>query len=253
MATAILRSAPARALAGLLIALLVAAVPARAELDLDAALAQLGIDQPIPPEGKAIVVNIPGFELVAVENGKERFRSRVIVGAPWHATPIRAATVSAVRFRPTWRPTPSMIASGEYRDRVWPPGENNPLGLAAVRLDPGFLVYLHDTNRRELFDREMRALSHGCVRVERWEDLVAFVLDWDLDAVRAAAAFGPTRDVAAPPIPVVLGYFPVFPDATGAPRRHADIYGLGGPVAPGLPPPPPTQPVASEAGIACPT
>ncbi len=241
-----------RALAGLVLAfLLAAAAPARADLDLGAALAELGIDQPIPKKGKAIVVNIPGFELVALEDGRERFRSRVIVGAPWHATPIRAATVSAVRFRPTWRPTPSMLASGEYADRVWPPGENNPLGLAAVRLDPGFLVYLHDTNRRELFDREMRALSHGCVRVQRWEDLVAFVLDWDLDAVRAAAASGPTRDVAAAPIPVVLGYFPVFPDATGAPHHYPDIYGRGGAVAPGLPDAPEAPKVETQAG-ACP-
>lgn len=232
--------------------LAVAAAPARADLDLGAALDRLGIDQPIPQTGKAIVVNIPGFELVAVEDGRERFRSRVIVGTPWHPTPIRAATVSTVRFRPTWRPTPSMIASGEYPDRIWPPGENNPLGLAAVRLDPGFLVYLHDTNRRDLFDREMRALSHGCIRVQRWEDLVAFVLDWDPASVRAAAASGPTRDVEAPPIPVVLGYFPVFPDATGAPRRHDDIYRRGGAVAPGLPPASPAEPVDPENRVACP-
>ncbi len=153
-------------LIAVLVCLVLFAVPtARAGQDLGAALARLGIDQPIPRSGKAILVNIPGFELVALENGREVFRSRVIVGTAWHRTPIRPATVSAVRFRPTWRPTPSMIASGEYPDRVWPPGERNPLGLAAVRLDPGFLVYLHDTNRRDLFDGEMRALSHGCVRV----------------------------------------------------------------------------------------
>ena len=48
-----------------------------------------------------------------------------------------------------------MIASGEYRDAVWPPGPNNPLGLAAVRLEPGLLVYLHDTNQRQLFEQDM--------------------------------------------------------------------------------------------------
>lgn len=241
-----------RRLAALLCLLVLAAAPAAwAGQDLGAALARLGIDQPIPQAGKALLVNIPGFELVALENGREVFRSRVIVGAAWHPTPIRPATVSSVRFRPTWRPTPSMIASGEYRDRVWPPGESNPLGLAAVRLDPGFLVYLHDTNRRDLFDREMRALSHGCVRVERWQDLAAFVLGWERAAVEAAAASGPTRDVPAPPIPVILGYFTVFPDAGGTPVRHPDIYGKGGAVAPGLPAPPPGNAALEEAGPAC--
>ena len=113
------------------LAFLSAPSSARAGQDLGAALAGLGIDQPIPQSGKAILVNIPGFELVALENGREVFRSRVIVGTAWHRTPIRPATVSSVRFRPTWRPTPSMIASGDYRDRVWPPGETNPLGLGA--------------------------------------------------------------------------------------------------------------------------
>ena len=120
-----------------------------------------------------------------------------------------------------------MIESGEYRDRTWPAGPNNPLGLAAVRLAPGLLVYLHDTNRRELFSEDMRALSHGCIRVERWADLVAWVLDMPLGEVHRLANGTRTLDIPATPIPVILGYFLQFPDETGQIIAYPDVYGLG--------------------------
>lgn len=189
-------------------------------------LTEAGIGYRVPQSGKAILVNIPAFELIMFLDGVPVGRSRVIVGAPWHRTPRLQTHVSAVRFRPTWRPTPSMVASGEYRDRVWPPGPRNPLGLAAVRLGPGLLVYLHDTNRRELFEREERALSHGCVRVQDWDRLVAFVLDMEIDEVHRLANGRRTFDAPAPPIPVELGYYIRFPDASGRIRSYADIYNL---------------------------
>jgi murein L,D-transpeptidase YcbB/YkuD len=187
-------------------------------------LQRLGVDYAPPATGKAILVNIPAFELIAFEDGEPVLRSRVIVGTPWHPTPILDTHVSRVTFRPTWRPTPAMVASGEYVDRVWPPGTRNPLGLAAVRLEPGLLVYLHDTNQRQLFEREMRALSHGCVRVQKWDEVVAFVLGMDLEEVRRLAGGRRTLEVPAEPIQVTLGYYTVFPDETGELRRFEDIY-----------------------------
>lgn len=189
-------------------------------------LDRAGIPYQVPPSGKAILVNIPAFELIAFADGKPVLRSRVIVGAPWHRTPRLQTHVSTVRFRPTWRPAPSMIASGEYADRLRPPGENNPLGLAAVRLGPGMPVYLHDTNKRALFAKEYRALSHGCVRVQRWEALISFVLDIDIGRVHKLANGRRTFDAPAPPIPVELGYYTRFPNAAGQILRHEDVYGL---------------------------
>ena len=186
-----------------------------------------GINYQVPRTGKAILVNIPAFELIAFEDGEPAFRSPVIVGSTRNPTPRLETYVSAVRFRPTWRPTPSMIASGEYRDRVWPPGRRNPLGLAAIRLEPGLLVYLHDTNRRNLFDRPFRALSHGCIRVKKWDTLAAWVLGTSLDEVHANANGRRTFDAPAPPIPVKLGYFTRFPDDDGLLIVHDDVYGLG--------------------------
>lgn len=214
-----------RALCLLLLTVISAGAVAQHE-PFQAQLDRAGIGYRVPLKGKAILVNIPAFELIAFNDAKPVLRSRIIVGAPWHRTPRVKTHVSTVRFRPTWRPTPSMIASGEYRDYVRPPGENNPLGLAAVRLGPGLLVYLHDTNRRELFAQENRALSHGCVRVERWDNLVAFVLDMDIARVHQLANGRRTFDAPALPIPVELGYFTRFPDAAGQIITHPDIYGL---------------------------
>ena len=124
----------------LVLALAIPAAALAAGPRFQAALDALGVPLSLPPSGKAIVVNIPAFELIAFENAEPVLRSRVIVGTPWHRTPVMTTHTTSVRFRPTWRPTPSMIASGEYRDRVWPPGPNNPLGHAAARLEEGLLV-----------------------------------------------------------------------------------------------------------------
>jgi len=190
-------------------------------------LDRLGVPYRVPPYGKAILVNVPAFELVAFSDGEPALRSRVIVGTPWHPTPLIETYTSSVRFRPTWRPTPAMVRSGEYKDRIWPPGLKNPLGLAAVRLEPGLLVYLHDTNRRDLFQRDDRALSHGCIRVQRWDELIAWLLDKDVEEVHRLANGRETFDVVTPAVPVLIGYFTIFPDAQGEAARFPDIYGLG--------------------------
>jgi len=211
-----------------------------AEPDFEDRLARVGVPLDLPDAGKAIVVNVPAFELIAFEDAEPVFESRVIVGTPDNPTPVLATTTAKVRFRPTWRPTPAMIASGEYEDRVWPPGEDNPLGLAAIRFENDILVYLHDTNRPGLFERETRALSHGCIRVERWRELVAWVLDMPPAEVDRLARGERTVDVATPPIPVYLVYLPRFPDGAGGVERHADIYGVGEQV-----------PTAADSAAAC--
>lgn len=188
-------------------------------------LAALGVDFAPPRRGKAILVNVPAFEAIAYEDGLPVFRSRVIVGKPATPTPILDTATSVVRFRPTWRPTPSMIATGAYEDRVYAPGRQNPLGLAAIRLEPGMLVYLHDTNQRRLFDRERRALSWGCVRVEKWDRMAAWVLDATPEQVTAWAEGRRTFDAHTEGVPVYLRYYTRFPDAEGVVVEHPDIYG----------------------------
>jgi murein L,D-transpeptidase YcbB/YkuD len=187
-------------------------------------LDRYGVPLSVPQSGKAIVVNVPAFQLIAFEDGNPVMRSRIIVGTPWNRTPLIETYVTAVRIRPTWRPTPAMIASGEYVDRRWPAGRKNPLGLVAIRLEPGLLVYLHDTNRRGLFDKPMRALSHGCIRVQQWDDLAAWILDVDHETIHRWANGKRTFDVPTPNIPVLITYLTAFPDGDDRLELFEDIY-----------------------------
>ncbi len=181
-----------------------------------------------PVVGKAILVNIPSYELIAFEDGEPVIRSRVIVGRDVQGdrTPTLDTETSVVRYRPTWRPTPMMIGRGQYEDKVWPPGRNNPLGLLAIRLEPGMLIYLHGTNKPWLFDKDSRAISGGCIRVEKWDELAAWVQGVSLDEVHRLANGTRTFDAPTEHVPVHIRYFTDFPDEAGEMVLHEDPYGF---------------------------
>ncbi len=179
------------------------------------------------PRGRAILVNIPSYELVALEDGTPVFWSRVIIGTPETRTPRIDTATNSVVFLPSWRPTPEMVASGEVPDRVFPPGPGNPMGLMAVTLETRLDIALHDTNQRYLFERDERAFSHGCIRVQKWEALAAWLLDRDEAWVQEKSAGSVTQRFSTPRVPVLIRYFTVFPSEDGSVRGHPDIYGLG--------------------------
>ena len=181
----------------------------------------------VPRRGKAILVNIPSYELIAFEDGKPVLRSRVIVGSRKNRTPVMRTETSVVRFRPTWTPTPDMIRNEGIRPGTRPAGRRNPLGLLAIRLEPGMLIYLHGTNKPRLFNRERRALSHGCVRVEKWDEVAAWVLNASVEEVHKHAKGRRTFDMDTNFVPVILGYFTQFPDAEGNWQTYADVYRRG--------------------------
>jgi L,D-transpeptidase YcbB len=97
-------------------------------------------------------------------------------------------------------------------------GENNSLGLVKFMFPNRFNIYLHDTPSRKLFDRPVRTLSHGCVRVEDPVQLAEFVLEdqegWDERKIREAmedskAKRGRTVPLERP-VPVYLLYLTAF-------------------------------------------
>ena len=49
-----------------------------------------------------------------------------------------------------------------------------------------FNIYLHDTPNHELFNKDVRAFSHGCIRVEKPTELAEWVLGWDAAKVQSA-------------------------------------------------------------------
>ena len=170
-----------------------------------------GVEMAIPSRGKFILVNIPSYELIALQDGAPVLRSRVVVGKPAAATPELLSSMFAIQFNPAWTPTPSMIRNEGLH--YMPPGPQNPLGRMMFDLDNDEFIYLHDTNEKGLFKREQRALSHGCVRVEQARALAAWSLGVSEQEIDAMIARGTTYSVPLPEvIPVALAYYTRFPD-----------------------------------------
>jgi len=189
--------------------------------DLAAALQGLGIA--VPSRGKLVVVNIPSFELIALQDGRSLLRSRVIVGRPPTPTPELETVIWAVKFNPSWTPTPAMVRWEGARHV--PPGPQNPLGRILFELDNDQLIFLHDTNDRKYFDRPVRTFSHGCVRVEQARALAAWALDvTEAEIDRLIARGGTRRENLAASIPVALVYYTRFPDEGGRLVDYPDVY-----------------------------
>jgi murein L,D-transpeptidase YcbB/YkuD len=111
------------------------------------------------------------------------------------------------------------------------PGEDNSLGKIKFLFNNESSVYLHDTPAKAAFNQNMRAVSHGCVRVEQ-----------PLELARALFGEGPkfekiktgmeskrevAEDIALPEkIPVYLSYFTCWVDDKGVIQFRKDVYGL---------------------------
>jgi murein L,D-transpeptidase YcbB/YkuD len=182
-----------------------------------------GIGASIPAQGKFVLVNIPSYELIALQDGVPVLRSRVVVGQAKTTTPEMLSSMFALQFNPSWTPTPSMIRNEGLH--YIPPGPQNPLGRVMFDLDNDEFIYLHDTNERALFNRAQRALSHGCIRVEQARALAAWalgVLEQEIDAMIAKGTYSVPLPEA---IPVSLAYYTQFPDESGQVVSYPDIYG----------------------------
>jgi murein L,D-transpeptidase YcbB/YkuD len=111
------------------------------------------------------------------------------------------------------------------------PGTANALGLVKFIFPNEQNVYLHDTDAPQLFSRERRDLSHGCIRVEGAAELAAWVLKynpgWDIERVRATMQ-GNSNNVTvhlATPVSVIINYGTVTIDSEGTVFFFNDVYG----------------------------
>jgi murein L,D-transpeptidase YcbB/YkuD len=111
------------------------------------------------------------------------------------------------------------------------PGPENPVGHVKFMCPNPFNVYLHDTPSGQYFRRIERALSHGCVRVEKPLVLAEVVLgrrpEWDRKGIAAAIDTSSNQAVTVPePLPVHLFYFTAWVNEQGEVEFRRDIYGL---------------------------
>jgi L,D-transpeptidase YcbB len=108
-------------------------------------------------------------------------------------------------------------------------GDGNALGRVKINFPNPYLVYLHDTPTRSLFDRDDRTFSSGCIRVERPLELVELLLDdpvrWNAAGIRAAVDALATRTVTLQrKVPVLLMYWTADEDPDGRIVFKRDLY-----------------------------
>jgi hypothetical protein len=201
-----------------------------------------------------VVVNVPGFELKVVDHGAVVLRSRVIVGEKDNETPIFDDRIRYIEVNPSWyvpesivpelldkeQKKPGYLATAGFQWRgssepgakqrlVQKPGPDNALGRIKFLFPNNHSVYLHDTSQPNLFGRNKRSLSHGCVRVEKPNELALALLGdqgWTLRRLQAAYASRKTQRIGlTEPVPVFLDYRTAFVDAQGRLNLRPDLYG----------------------------
>jgi murein L,D-transpeptidase YcbB/YkuD len=219
-------------------------------------------------EKEAILVNVPSFQVVYHRGPDTLFSTKVIVGTLKNQTPIFTAPLSYLVLSPYWNIPPSIarketlpairrnpgylnanhmevvntagqpvsLSQVNWKASPFPylirqkPGEHNALGLVKFMFPNPYNVYLHDTPSKQLFERETRAFSHGCIRMEHPEAFAALLLndrqEWPVARMQEVMHQGKEEIVTlTKKIPVAILYFTFLVSPTGAPVFYEDIYG----------------------------
>ena len=222
----------------------------------------------LPP--RRVEVNIAAATLRVVDGGRRAVGMRVVVGSPRHPTPVFSSAIRDVVINPPWnvpdsiwrreifpalRRDPGYLASRNMRiigrahdpfgqEIDWPalrhapagiriqqsPGPSNALGRVKFHLPNRFDVYLHDTPGREAFLRPRRALSHGCIRLEKPDALLPYLFHGRdaLPQLTSADDPGPWPTQTVPvsaPLPVFMLYWTAFVAGDGTVHFRNDLYG----------------------------
>lgn len=201
-----------------------------------------------------LLVNTAAFEASRWRDGQRTGTWRVITGKTSSPTPVFATAVTGVNLNPWWNVPSNIVresvgslirrspATARARGFVWgggsvrqKPGPQNALGQMKLVMPNPYSVYLHDTPNRDLFARDVRAFSHGCVRVGDALGLAQNLLDGiktrgEIDAIVASG-----RSVAIPlkqPVPVYIAYFTAGVSPDGTVTTYPDIYRRDARIAP---------------------
>lgn len=195
-----------------------------------------------------IVINIPAYRLTYFKDGKPALQSDVVVGKALNKTVVFSGQMKFIVFSPYWNVPKSIVEKevepglaenpnyleehdmerdgDEIRQR---PGPKNSLGLVKFLFPNSNNIYLHDTPAKELFNKEDRAFSHGCIRVEKNKELANLILKddkaWSSEKIDAAMHGGVEKWVTLKKrIPVYIGYFTAWVDADGTAHFYDDVY-----------------------------
>ena len=166
--------------------------------------------------GRYLWVNLPGYFLRLVENDTDKLYSKIICGKSITRSPVLTSAISELITYPQWtlpksiiikknlpaaKKNPAYITKKGFsllgsKGNVLNPdsanwtkytrsipylvvlgsGDANALGVMKFNFSNNYAVYLHDNNQRYLFSSNDRAMSHGCIRVQNWEELAFAII-----------------------------------------------------------------------------
>ncbi|MGN6165521.1 MAG: L,D-transpeptidase family protein, partial [Flavisolibacter sp.] len=207
----------------------------------------------IEPSGELIVVNIPEFVLHVYEGKNKAFDMNVVVGKEGHNTMMFNGDLNQVVFSPYWNVPPSIVrkeilpkmeANPDYlasqnMEQVGTedglpkirqlPGAKNSLGRVKFLFPNSFNIYFHDTPAKSLFEKDKRAYSHGCIRLQEPEKMANYLLrnnpEWTPERISEAMNSGVEKYVKLKnPVPVIITYYTAWVDDAGRLNFRDDIY-----------------------------
>jgi L,D-transpeptidase YcbB len=202
---------------------------------------------------RIIEVNIPEFMLNVYEGTSKAFDMKVVVGKEGASTTMFTGDLNQVVFSPYWNIPQSIV-----RDEIMPkvkydpnylskhhmeivkkndslpvirqvPGKDNPLGKVKFLFPNSYDIFFHDTPAKELFEKDKRAYSHGCIRLENAKQLATYLLkddaSWTPEKIDKAMNSGKEQFVKLnKPVPVVITYFTAWVDENGQLNFRDDVY-----------------------------
>ncbi|WP_426255248.1 L,D-transpeptidase family protein [Sphingomonas sp. DC2300-3] len=197
-----------------------------------------------------VQVNIAAAVMTVFDGDAPVLSMRAVTGRPGDETPMLSSMIHSVVINPPWN-VPTSIATKE----LWPKekkspgylkrngfkvidgtrlqqqaGDQSALGRFKFDFDNNFSVYLHDTPSRAKFASFSRLASHGCVRLEKPEQLADLLLKgdptWTPEAIAAQVQKGETVRARLPkPVAVYLLYWTAFASGNGQMNFRDDPYG----------------------------
>lgn len=211
-----------------------------------------------------VFINQPAFTASYIDDGQEKLKTRAVIGRTTNQTAFFYDQIKQVDFHPYWGVPQSIIVNEMlprlrndpgYLDRAgyevtdsrgkripssavnWgaygsnipysvrqQPSEANALGELKILFPNKHAIYMHDTPQKSFFKQDMRALSHGCVRLQDPRGMAAAVLDTSVDYIAEKLKHGHSTQDVTRKIPVYVAYFTAWPDMSGKVEYFGDVY-----------------------------
>lgn len=212
-----------------------------------------------------VFINQPAFTASFLEGEQTRLITRAVIGKPSNQTSFFYDEVEQVDYNPYWGVPQSILVNEMlprlrrdpgYLDRAgyevlnangrripsasvswWAygskipytvrqvPSEANALGELKILFPNKHAIYMHDTPAKELFEQDVRAFSHGCIRLQDPRGMAAAVLGTSVDHIAEQLKHGHSSEMVTRKIPVYVAYFTAWPDDAGKVHYYSDIYG----------------------------